>query len=292
MKYPFIFEHMPFYPIRLMCRVLGVTKSGFLRWRSHPTCRHAERDATLRQAIVSIHAQHRSVYGSPRVHQVLRQRGERVSRKRVARLMQEAGLSAAARRIRVVTTDSAHDSPIADNHIDRDFTATKPNQKWVTDITYIPTDEGWLYLSAIVDLFSRRVVGWATAATMDVALVTAALDQALTNRLPTEDLIHHSDRGSQYASAAYRERLHQAGITISMSRRGNCLDNACAESFWARLKIECIYRSTFATRSAARQAIFTYIETFYNRIRLHSAIDYLSPEAFEQRHLHALEAAS
>lgn len=245
---------------------------------------HAQRDLDLSKAIVTIHEENRGVYGSPRVHQVLKQQGETVSRKRVARLMQESGLSAKPPRVRVVTTDSDHDSPIADNVLDRDFTATAPNQKWVTDITYIPTNEGWLYLSAIVDLFSHLVVGWAMNETMETSLVIKALEQALKNRRPAAGLIHHSDRGSQYASNVYRECLTEAGITISMSRRGNCHDNACAESFWARLKVELIYRRQFATRADARQAIFEYIEVFYNRRRLHSSNGNVSPEAFERAH--------
>ena len=281
MKYGFIFTHMPMYPLSLMCRVLGVTKGGYLHWRNHPHSARSDRDAHLTRKIVMIQDASRRTYGSPRVHQALRGMGEFVSRKRVARLMQEAGLQAEVPRIRVVTTDSDHDSPIADNVLDRAFTASAPNQKWVTDITYIPTDEGWLYLSAIIDLFSRKVIGWAMDGTMATSLVTRALDQALDNRRPTAGLIHHSDRGSQYASAHYRDRLTQAGITISMSRRGNCHDNACAESFWARLKVECIHRHRFATRDEARQAIFEYIETFYNRTRIHSSLGYRTPQAFE-----------
>jgi transposase InsO family protein len=281
-KYGFMFAHLPLYPLRLMCRVLGASKSGFLHWRHHPRSAHAERDAGLTEQIISLHQEHRGVYGSPRVHQALRHQGERVSRKRVARLMREAGLSFVPAAIRVITTDSNHDSPIAENVLHRDFSATAPNQKWVTDITYIRTDEGWLYLSAIVDLFSRKVIGWAMESTMATTLVAKSLNQALANRRPDGELIHHSDRGSQYAGASYREKLEQAGITISMSRRGNCHDNACAESFWARLKVELVYRRTFATREDARRAIFEYIEVFYNRIRLHSALGHVSPDSFEK----------
>ena len=193
--------------------------------------------------------------------------------------------------MRLVTTDSDHDSPIADNVIDRDFTATAPNQKWVTDITYIRTDEGWLYLSAILDLYSRKVVGWAMDPTMETSLVIRALDMALANRRPAQGLIHHSDRGSQYASSDYRQKLSQSGITISMSRRGNCHDNACAESFWARLKVELVYRQRFATRDEARQAIFDYIETFHNRTRIHSAIGNVAPQAYEDAYYARIHAA-
>ena len=291
MKYGFIFEHLPFFPLRLMCRVLKVSKSGFMHWRHHPRSAHAERDAQLIEKIATMHEEHRGVYGSPRVHQALQHQGEHVSRKRIARLMREAGLNAASPIKRMKTTDSDHNSPIADNLLDRQFSATAPNQKWVTDITYIPTGEGWLYLSAIVDLFSRKVVGWAMDSTMATSLVTRSLDQALANRQPSGKLIHHSDRGSQYASVNYRELLEQKGIIISMSRRGNCHDNACAESFWARLKVELVYRRTFATRDAARQAIFEYIEVFYNRLRLHSALGYVSPESFEKSY-YAQKSAS
>jgi len=283
-RYGFIFEHMPFYPIKRMCHALEVSMSGFHRWRHHPRCRRRVEDERLKQEITVIADEGRGVYGSPRIHRGLRGRGRKISRKRVARLMQEIGLRAAAPPRRVRTTDSDHDDPIADNVLDRDFTATAPDQKWVTDITYIPTDEGWLYLSAIIDLFSHRVVGWAMDQTMTKALVIAALDQAIANRSPTADLIHHSDRGSQYASQDYRERLAAAGITMSMSRRGNCHDNACAESFWARLKSELVYRRRFSTRAEAKQAIFEYIEVFYNRTRMHSSIGYMSPEAFEAAH--------
>lgn len=281
MKYGFILEHQLFYPVRLLCRTLGVTKGGYLRWRHHPHSHRAEQDTVLIQQIAVIQSGARQIYGSPRVQASLRRQGMTVSRKRVARLMREAGLNAQAPRIRVVTTDSDHDSPIAENVIDRDFTATAPNQKWATDITYIRTDEGWIYLSAILDLFSRKVVGWAMDQTMETSLVRRALDQALANRCPAHGLIHHSDRGSQYASSEYRQRLLQAGVTISMSRRGNCHDNACAESFWARLKVELVHRHRFATRADARQAIFEYIEVFHNRTRIHSAIGYVTPQAYE-----------
>lgn len=291
MKYGFILAHQIFYPLRLLCRTLGVTKGGYLRWRHHPHSRRAEQDTVLIQQIAVIQSGARQTYGSPRVQASLRHQGVAVSRKRVARLMRDAGLNAQMPRIRVVTTDSAHDSPIAENVIDRDFTATAPNQKWVTDITYIRTDEGWLYLSAILDLYSRKVVGWSMDQTMETSLVTRSLDMALANRCPADGVIHHSDRGSQYASNEYRQRLAQAGITISMSRRGNCHDNACAESFWARLKVELVYRHRFATRTDARKAIFEYIEVFHNRTRIHSAIGFVTPHAYEEAYHARIPAA-
>lgn len=195
--------------------------------------------------------------------------------------MREAGIHVPPRRRHVVTTDSDHDQPIAANLLEQDFHAQAPNTRWVTDITYVETGEGWLYLSAIVDLFSRRVVGWAMDQRMDRSLVLRALDMALGQRTPAQGLIHHSDRGSQYASEDYRRALTEAGITASMSRRGNCYDNAVIESFWHTVKVELVYRRHFATRAEASAAIFDYIETFYNRVRLHSALDYRSPAAAE-----------
>jgi putative transposase len=196
----------------------------------------------------------------------LRDQGVAVSHKRVARLMRDVGLNAQMPRIRVVTTDSVHGSPIPENVIDRDFKSTAPNQKWVTDITYIHTDEGgWVSLSAILDLYSQKVVGWSMDQTLETSLVTRSFDMAPANRHPADGLIPHSDRGSQYASSDYRQRLVQTDITISMSRRGNCHDNACAESFWVRLKVELVHRQRFATRAEARRAIFQYIEVFHNR---------------------------
>ena len=271
MKYDFIFEQQIFYPLRLLCRTLGVTKGGYLRWRSHPHSARDEQDTDLIRRIADIQAANRQTYGSPRVHAALRHQGVAVSRKRVARLMRKAGLNPEMPRIRITTTDSDHDSPIADNVIDRDFTAPEPNQKWVTDITYIRTDEGWLYLSAILDLYARKVVGWAMDQTMGAALITKSLDMALANRRPAQGLIHHS--------------------TISMSRRGDCHDNACAESFWARLKVELVYRQRFATRDAARQSIFATIETFYNRTRIHSAIGNVTPQAYEDAYYARFDAA-
>lgn len=269
-----------------MCRVLQASKSGYFAWRDGRESPRRSADRALTTQIATIHRQRREVYGSPRIHRALRQQGTRVSRKRVERLMRCAGIRVTPPRRFVVTTDSNHDQPIAANLLAQDFSATAPNQKWVTDITYIPTGEGWLYLAAIIDLFSRRVVGWAMSATMETSLVLSAFDMALGNRSPGNDLIHHSDRGSQYASKAYRHALHQQGITASMSRRGNCYDNAVIESFWHSLKVELVHRRSFATRIEAEQAIFAYIEVFYNRVRLHSSIGYVSPAEFEAKYHH------
>lgn len=284
MKYRFIETHRPLWHVRTLCRVLGASKSGYFAWRDGRESPRRSADRALTTRIATIHHQRREVYGSPRIHRELRQQGTRVSRKRVERLMRQAGIRVTPARRFTVTTDSNHDQPIAANLLQQDFHATAPNQKWVTDITYIPTGEGWLYLAAIIDLFSRRVVGWGMSTTMETSLVRSALDMALGNRSPGNDLIHHSDRGSQYASAAYRQALHQQGITASMSRRGNCYDNAVIESFWHSLKVELVHRRSFGTRIEAEQAIFEYIEVFYNRVRLHSSIGYLSPAEFEAKH--------
>lgn len=281
MKYRFMEEHRPMWHLRTMCRVLKASKSGYFAWRDGRDSPRAAADQALTKQIAEIHERQRRVYGSPRIHRALRHQGTRVSRKRVERLMRAAGIRVTPPRRFTTTTDSDHDHPIAENLLKQDFSATAPNQKWVTDITYIPTGEGWLYVAAIVDLFSRRVVGWAMSSTMATNLVLSALDMALGNRSPSAGLVHHSDRGSQYASAAYRHALHQEGITASMSRRGNCYDNAVIESFWHSLKVELVHRRSFSTRREAEHAIFEYIEVFYNRVRLHSSIGYVAPAAFE-----------
>ena len=252
MKYCFIEGHRPLWHLRTMCRILRASKSGYFAWRDGREAPRRSADRALTTQIAAIHQQQREVYGSPRIHRALRQQGTRVSRKRVERLMRCAGIRVMPARRFTVTTDSNHDQPIAANLLRQDFHAAGPNQKWVTDITYIPTNEGWLYLAAIIDLFSRRVVGWAMSSTMETSLVRSALDMALGNRSPGNDLIHHSDRGSQYASAAYRQALLQQGITASMSRRGNCYDNAVIESFWHSLKVELVHRRSFVTRIEVR----------------------------------------
>lgn len=292
MKYRFIEANRSMAPLRVFCRTLGVTKAGFLAWLHRPASARRAQDQQVAERIRRIHQESGSTYGSPRIHQELRAQDLRVSRKRVARLMRELGITADLPKRFVVTTDSDHDQPVAANLLDRDFTATAPNQKWVTDITYIPTEEGFLYLAAIEDLFSRKIIGWAMDAHMETSMVLRALDMALADRRPQATLIHHSDRGSQYASHDYRQRLLDRGIAISMSRRGTCYDNACAESFWARLKVELVHRRRFRTRDEARLAIFQYIEVFYNRVRRHSALGYLSPEAFEAEYHRRQQVAS
>jgi len=280
-KYGFVEGHRCMATLRVICGVLAVSVSCFLAWRNRPPSARHQRDAALAPQIVASHAASRETYGAARIHADLREAGEMLGRKRVARLMGELGIAGASGRRRIRTTDSHHDNPVAENLLQRDFTATAPNQRWVTDITAITTDEGTLYLSAIEDLFSRKVVGWAMDAHMETSLIVRALDMAIGNRQPDAGLLHHSDRGCQYTSGDYRQHLAANGITASMSRRGNCYDNACAESFWGRLKVELVYRQHYRTRSEAQAAIFEFIECFYNRTRRHSALDYVSPDAFE-----------
>jgi transposase InsO family protein len=272
------------HPILRLCLHLEVSASGYYDWQrrlSSPGQR-AREDQVLAQEIGRIHTRSRETYGAPRVEKELRQKGHRHGRNRVARLMKEQGLCGRQKgRYRVQTTDSNHDQPIAPNRLAQAPKATAPNQLWVADITYIETKEGWLYLAAILDLYSRKIVGWAMSERIDTALVLKALAMALLHRRPPAKLLFHTDRGVQYASGDYRQALGNAGLIASMSRRGNCYDNATMESFWSTLKLELIYRRSFDTRTQARMQIFDYIETFYNRHRAHSALDYHSPVDFE-----------
>lgn len=272
------------YPILALCQNLEVSPSGYYDWQNRcaaPGPRAAE-NQTLAKAIQAIHTQSRQTYGSPRIVAELRKQGCHHGRNRVARLMKEAGLCGRQKgRYRAQTTDSNHDEPIAPNRLAQAPKATAPNQLWVSDITYIQTQEGWLYLAAILDLYSRKIVGWAMSERIDTDLVLKALAMALLHRNPPAQLLCHSDRGVQYASGDYRHALAQAGFLASMSRRANCYDNATMESFWSSLKLDLVYRRTFATRSQARHAIFDYIECFYNRQRSHSALGFRSPVDFE-----------
>ena len=283
MKYAFIHEHRRRWPVRVQCRVLGVSASGFYdHLKRRPGPRKLRR-AALGERIARVHAESRGRYGGPRVHAQLRRDGEKVSRKTVASIMRQRDLRGKTRRKRTPrTTDSRHDQPIAPNVIERDFTATAPNQKWLADITYVDTDEGWLYLAAVLDCFSRKIVGWAAADHLRSELVEEALTAALRTRGPGDGLIHHSDRGAQYASGPFRRLLKAHGITASMSAKGDCYDNAMMESFFGTLKTE--LDEPLPTRASARRALFEYIEVFYNRERLHSALEYQSPAAYEKRH--------
>ena len=282
MRYRFIRAHTPQYPVTVLCYVLQVTRSGYYAWRRCPVSRRAQEDARLLITIKKIHVASNKTYGSPRIHAELRQQGAPCGRHHVARIMRAQSVVGKHRRKYHPTTNSDHDLPVAENLLNRQFTPARPNQAWVSDITYVPTHEGWLYLAGVMDLAFRGLVGWAMSERIDRKLVCAALTDALQRRRPAPGLLHHSDRGCQYASHDYQEMLRQHGIIPSMSRKGNCWDNAPMESFFHSLKVEWLHEQTFRTRAEARQAIFTYIEVWYNRQRLHSALGYRSPEAYER----------
>ena len=281
MKFGFIHTEKATYPVRMLCRTLVVSASGFYAWCRRGLSQRAREDAALKVEIRAAHAASNKTYGSPRVHEELKAEGQHVGRKRVARLMREEGLEGQRKRRFRVTTDSRHSYPIAPNALHRDFAASAPNKVWVTDITYIWTREGWIYLAAILDLFSRRVVGWSADSYIDRTLAIDALGMALRTRCPEAGLIHHSDRGIQYASGDYQQLLREHGITCSMSRKGDCWDNAVAESFFSTLKAELVYRTDFVSRSQAYALLFDYIEAFYNGRRRHSANGYVSPVEHE-----------
>jgi len=282
MRYEFIRAEKARFPVRLMCRLLEVSRSGFYAWLGWRDSRELN-DRQLLQFIREIFAQSHETYGSPRIYRELRIRGVRCDKARVERLMQENEITPPRKKKYRVTTDSNHKNPVAPNVLQRDFTSPAPNRRWASDITYVWTWAGWLYLAVVLDLFSRRVVGWAMDSRLDTESLTLnALHMALRNRAPARGLIHHSDRGTQYTSADFRKVLDAHGIVCSMSRRGNCWDNAVSESFFATLKLDLIFRRTFRTRREARQAIFNYIEVFYNRQRRHSYLGYLSPAEFEE----------
>ena len=281
MKFAFIAAEKAWAPIALLCKVLDVSRSGFYASEKRDPSARAVEDEKLAVAIVAAHQVGRGAYGSPRVHEELKANGVIVSRKRIARIMGELGLEGRRKRPFKATTDSKHNLPIAENVLDRKFEVAAPDVAWVTDITYVWTAEGWLYLAAILDLFSRRVVGLAMSEHIDRALVLEALRNAVGRRVPNSGLLHHSDRGSQYASGDYQATLDELGVVCSMSRKGNCWDNAVAESFFATLKNELVYTRRFATRAEARAAIFDFVEVFYNRRRRHSTLGYVSPVEFE-----------
>jgi putative transposase len=268
-----------------MCPVLEVSRSGFYAWKQRQGRQPAQRVQRRRELLEKIKAAHqasRQTYGSPRVYQELKAKGTSVCENTVAKLMKDNRIrSVTRRRFRVRTTDSAHAHPTAPNRLDRCFKWELPDQAWAADITYVPTDEGWLYLATVMDLCSRRIVGWAMAEHLRAQLCVDALQMALGQRRPKAGLIHHSDRGVQYACGQYRDLLEERGILCSMSGRGDCYDNAVAESFFATLKTELVYQQQYQTRQQARRAIFEYVEVFYNRNRRHSSLGYLSPAAFE-----------
>jgi putative transposase len=283
MKFAFVAAKQVAFPVRTMCRVLGISPSGYYAFCKRPAPARTADDAQLAAEIAVAHKQSGGVYGSPRVHKELRAHGRRVSKKRIERLMRERGLQGRQKRRFCRTTDSRHAFPVAPNLLARHFEKQGANEAWVGDVTYIATSEGWLYLAVLLDLFSRRVVGWATSATNDRALALQALEQAIRVRHPPAGLVHHTDRGSPYASDDYRAALTQNGLVASMSRTGDCYDNAVAESFFATLKTEHVDHQQFVSRDHARGSIADYIERFYNTARRHSSLGYVSPIEFELR---------
>jgi putative transposase len=291
-RYRFIHAERATYPITRLCRTLGVARSGYYAWRRRGPSVRQQADHQLSVQIAAVHGASRGTYGAPRVHAALQQRAVRCGRKRVARLMRAGGLTGIRRgRRRPRTTVVDPRQRPAPNLLRRDFTATAPNQLWVGDLTYIPTQDGWLYLAVLLDACSRRVVGWAMADHLRTELAAEALALALGRRRPSASVTHHTDRGSQYTAAAYQQVLAAQGMTVSMSRAGDCYDNALAESFFATLKAELSDRQSWPTRQAARQAIFEWIEVFYNRQRLHSALGYCPPATYEERMVLMMQAA-
>jgi putative transposase len=267
-----------------MCQLLGVKRSGYYAWCQRPASSRVKANQQLIKQIRQFHRQYQS-YGSPRITNELHKAGIRCGHNRVARLMRENGIKAVIPRRFKTTTNSKHHYPVAENLLNQCFETERPNQVWVADITYIWTLQGWLYLAAVMDLYSRQIVGWAMDKTMTQDLVIQALNQAIGRRRPPRGLIHHSDRGCQYASTKYQKLLKKNGMRASMSRKGNCYDNACMESFFHSLKTECVYLRSYRTRQEAKQSIFQYIEVFYNRIRSHSSLNYMSPYYYEKMSL-------
>lgn len=282
MTFRFIHQHRTRWPVTAMCDALAVSPAGYYAWRRRPVSDRRQRQDVLTAQIRTVHAQVKGRYGSPRMHAELVSRGHGCCVNTVARLMRRAGIAAKTARKFRHTTDSNHDRPVADNLLDRQFDPASPNAAWVADITYVPTREGWLYLAAVEDLYSRMVVGWAMAARMASRLVVDALGMAVRRRLPDADLVAHSDRGSQYASEHYQQLLARQGITCSMSRRGDCWDNAPMESFFASLKKELVHHEDYQTREEAQASIFEYIAVFYNRQRRHSKLGFQSPAEYER----------
>lgn len=275
-------DHSGIYPVKKMAKALNISRSRYYLWLTSEPSDRKRRDHELGEIIEVIFHDNRGAYGSPRIHRdMIGKREIRCSRKRVARLMREKGLQARQKQRFKATTDSRHEYPVSPNLVERNFHVTKPNRVWVSDITYIDTREGWLYLCIILDLFSRIVAGWAMEPHMRAELAIAALSMAVIHRDPPDELIFHSDRGIQYASESFRERLDGFKMVQSMSRKGDCWDNACAESFFATLKTEEVFYRKYNTREEARRSIFEYIAVFYNRRRSHSSLDFLSPEEYE-----------
>ena len=283
MIYAFLDQHQDAWPVAVMASVLGVSPSGYYAWKGRPASDRQQRRDRLLVEITAVHEQVKGRYGSPRVHAELQANGHGCCVNTVAAIMRQAGLRARTARKFKHTTDSNHKRPVAENVLDRQFAATKPNESWVADLTYIATREGWLYLAVVEDLYSRKVVGWSMDATMTSRLVVDALEMAVKARLPGEGLVAHSDRGSQYASEHYQRLLAEHGIECSMSGVGQCWDNAPMESFFASLKKELVHDEDYQSREEAKASVFEYIEVFYNRQRRHSALSYESPERYERQ---------
>jgi putative transposase len=283
-KFALIDAEKAYFPIAALCRLLGVSRQGYYAFVKRPISLRVQQEAALCERVRAVHVESDQRYGSPRVLRALRREGLMVGKRRVERAMRGMGLFARpGRRFRVTTkADPTH--RVEPNVLDRDFVASRPNQRWVTDISYVWTGEGWNYIAVILDLFSRAVVGWALDTTLSATLPLAALDMAVRQRRPSAGLLHHSDRGCQYTSAEYRNTLAQLGVEVSMSRKGNCWDNAVAESFFSTLKTELIYRRTWVSRLELRAAVFEYIEIFYNRKRLHSSLAYKTPAEVESEY--------
>ncbi len=282
MRYRFVEAEKARFPVSGLCRVLRVSRSGYYSWRKRPQSVRYRANRRLQVKIRALHRASRHNYGSPRIHDALRAGGEPCSKHRIARLMRQAGIRAKTVRKFKATTNSKHNHPVAENLLAQDFTATRPNQRWVSDITYIRTEEGWLYLAVVLDLYSRAIIGWAMDARMTAQLVRDALTMALWRRGTVNGVLLHSDRGCQYACGDYQQALQDHGIVCSMSRKGNCYDNAAMESFFGTLKQELVHHERYATRKAAKASIFEYIEVFYNQQRKHSAINYQPPMVFEK----------
>jgi putative transposase len=282
MRFAFIEAKKARYPVSALCRVLGVERSGFYAWRSREESNHAVDDRRLAIEVRAAFEESKRRYGSPRVYRVLRRQGVKVGRHRVARLMRDQKLQARRRRKFVATTDSKHSLPTPPNLVKREFDVKEPDRVWAGDVTYLPTSEGWLFLAVLLDLYSRRVVGWALSEHNDEALTLSALEMAFDQRRPAAGLVHHSDRGTTYASGEYQDTLARNNVVCSMSRKGDCWDNAVVESFFSTLDIECAQERPFSTRSAARREVSDYILSFYNPTRLHSTLGYRSPMEFER----------
>ena len=280
-------DHQAQFPVAVMCSVFQVSRSGYYAWTRRPESSRGKENRELSQEIAAIHRESNGIYGSPKIHGELQRRGKRYGKNRIVRLMRKDGLYSKTKRKFRVTTDSNHSQPVVPNLLNREFTPAKANQAWVCDITYIWTAEGWLYLAIVMDLFSRTIVGWSMAERMTRQLTMDALTLAIKRRNPPRGLLHHSDRGSQYASDDYQALLTKHGMVCSMSRTGNCWDNAPAESFFGILKRELVFHKRYLSRSQARQSIFDYIERFYNRRRIHSSLGYLTPNEFEELKLAA-----